>query len=113
MDKAQAMKVMAESHRETVLELEDQIYAISETYRQECQYSEKLEEENKRHRSIIQDILDHADDLKISKLEQVMIKQSLESIDSETLMGDCIHCNRKGFNGLDYCSQCNQREVVK
>lgn len=23
---------------------------------------------------------------------------------------DCIHCNGKGFNGLDYCSQCNHGE---
>lgn len=28
----------------------------------------------------------------------------------EALEGDCIHCNGKGFNGLDYCPQCNQME---
>lgn len=27
------------------------------------------------------------------------------------LEGDCIHCNGKGYNGLEYCSQCNQLEV--
>ncbi|OAK70079.1 hypothetical protein [Lederbergia galactosidilytica] len=37
-------------------------------------------------------------------------KNIIEIID-EALEGDCIHCNGKGFNGLDYCPQCNQMEV--
>ncbi len=36
-------------------------------------------------------------------------KEALRDI-SKTLDSDCIHCNGKGFNGLDYCSQCNQLE---
>lgn len=26
---------------------------------------------------------------------------------------DCIHCNGKGFNGLDYCSNCVRGEVIQ
>lgn len=54
MDKDKAMKVMAESHRETVEELEDRIYAISESYRQERDYNDELVEQNKRYREALE-----------------------------------------------------------
>lgn len=30
-----------------------------------------------------------------------------------TLTIECIHCNGKGFNGLDKCSQCSKGVILK
>lgn len=32
---------------------------------------------------------------------------------SEAWESECIHCNGKGFNGLDYCPNCIRGEVIR
>ena len=64
---------------ERVEELEKVEYALQETYRQEREYSKKLEQQNKYYREIIQDFIDYADDYNIAKVEKYHLRKALES----------------------------------
>ncbi len=93
---AARVKELEESEREWVL-FQAQVNCINQ----------KLQQQNKRYREAIEKAIN----------EGVSIKDCNEAINhiygilGEALEGDCIHCNGKGFNGLDYCPQCNQLEV--
>lgn len=111
MDKDQAMKVMAESHRETVNELEDRIYAISESYRQEREYNHQLEKRNKLYREAIENTqVAIQKNLARWNYKDEVVLHNVFVHNKNLLESDCIHCNGKGFNGLDWCTQCNQKE---
>ncbi len=73
-----------------------------ETYVETGSYiNRKLRKQNKRYREVIQKAYD--------ELPQGYTNKAIRVL-GEALEGDCIHCNGKGFNGLDYCPQCNQME---
>lgn len=86
MDKGKAMKVMAESHRETVKELEDRIYAIGESYRQEREYNHKLEKRNKLYREALEAIagIDHIEKCLDEEVVQVA-REALEGDPHESI----------------------------
>lgn len=39
--------------------------------------------------------------------------EEINKLLSEAWENNCIHCNGKGFNGLDYCPNCIRGEVIK
>lgn len=66
---------------------------------------EKVAKQNKRYREAMEKAK-YESSHRIGDSGMIKIYEIL----SEALEGDCIHCNGKGFNGLDYCPQCNQME---
>lgn len=123
MDKSKAMKVMAEAHRETVRELEAVIEAMDEqrikmgkSHQNTLDSASFLLDQNNKYREALEFYAKE----EIYEFETVVsdcdIEVESKALDDygkkarEALASGCIHCNGKGFNGLDYCTQCNQRE---
>ncbi len=76
-----------------------------ETYVETGSYiNRKLRKQNRSYRKAIEKAMDVLG-------QPGMTKMTAHMILDEALEGDCIHCNGKGFNGLDYCPQCNLMEV--
>lgn len=73
--------------------------------REQAERAQELEQQNKRYREALEKIAwkqSNIEDKRVIVKHQVIARKALED--------DCIHCNGKGFNGLDYCPQCNQME---
>jgi len=79
LNKAAHIHEIVIEQAERVEELEKVEYALQETYRQEREYSKKLEQQNKYYREIIQDFIDYADDYNIAKVEKYHLRKALES----------------------------------
>ncbi len=100
--RAARVKELEESEREWVL-FQAQVNCINQ----------KLEQQNKRYRDAIESMKSEINYALYSHKSKEVKKYYLENAvryADEALERDCIHCNGKGFNGLDYCPQCNQME---
>lgn len=64
--------------------------------------------QNKIYRKYLEKIADVENGFDPLAVEARMAIEEVEALES-----DCIHCNGKGFNGLDWCTQCNQGEVLE
>lgn len=81
-------------------------------YKSMIKINEDIAEKNKKYRELIKDMgqeievltdaMSSADNADALNEEVIRLKSISER--------DCIHCNGKGFNGLDYCPHCNQRK---
>ncbi|MBN6206248.1 hypothetical protein JYK21_07275 [Ralstonia pickettii] len=73
---------------------------------------DELQQQNKRYREALEFYRNGLNytwkDGKSPVTSSVMIDGGLRAL--QALESKCIHCNGKGFNGLDVCTQCNQGE---
>ncbi len=88
-----------------VEELEKEIIERDIVRKSRSKLENQTIQQNKRYREALEKIAwkqSNIEDKRVIVKHQVIARKALED--------DCIHCNGKGFNGLDYCPQCNQME---
>ncbi len=76
------VKTLFEDDYKYLVEQAERVPMLETSIKRLNSKSNRLEEQNKHYREIIQDILDHANDFKIPRLEQTHLKQSLEWVEN-------------------------------